>query len=903
MQKTFYQLLAVFCCLLLFTAPSSQAANYNISGGGNILQTTLTTCNSTPEDDVITIMDSLTYTVNSVGTTVGAANLKSAGGSITIQAAPGTTPVIRRAPQGTPNSNKMFSANGSSSQTNPQIIVFKGASATERLKLLDDTSTDQSGLSQFFITVNDATKFVKATFENVIFERPETGLGCRGGGILIQNMTADLVFKNCSFVGGNSRLSGGSNSEVIRHQGAGSVYAENCDFTVPTGNGRNSLFTCIPPAANTNTAANWTFINCSFEPSSTQLESTDASAASVIMRNVDVGDSSNYAPNNTVKFIDCRFRVDDGYIGDPTNPKTPVWGGTGSEYFFWKVAFRVKGASNFQFIRPKFTGRCGTNFFEGYADLNSSSPYYNKGPQILVEGTPLNKIDLSPLTSTEDGTYRFIYLSNAGSATLKYAKNSANNIKYLRLSSVWPDDYQTYVFYTGETPSPSDNKLRDNVSYTAIGCEFFNGTGAMFFKPGISIYTDPNFEWVYAADNKTISLYCENTIFQAGAESNPNGRRRLIDCGPFFTKYNTYTPWNRGADFPFSLSFKHCTFYGIPGSKTVDRYVQGLSTGDGDLVTDNLTAEYCIFDSQGSPTTNANSNLPLNGVKNIAYQSSGDDGFPSVPSGTIVANANVDSNGRLTASSTAALGAATGSALAMDFEGDSRLYPTGSTPDIGADERVSYATVANIAEARASSNEAFISFNGIITDSFAYGSENLVYVEESDRFAGIQCSLPYLPGLPIGKTVNVKGVILTRGYDSNSVRGEKYILAADIVPTADPLNPLAALFANDRAVVGPISGIGTEMEGLLVGITGKVTFVDSVNRIFWVDDGSAFDEGSGLLDGNGEPVLGVRVISYNPSAQLPNSGDYVIVKGNAGRAVVSKAGGGTVTVPIVWQRD
>lgn len=80
---------------------------------------------------------------------------------------------------------------------------------------------------------------------------------------------------------------------------------------------------------------------------------------------------------------------------------------------------------------------------------------------------------------------------------------------------------------------------------------------------------------------------------------------------------------------------------------------------------------------------------------------------------------------------------------------------------------------------------------------------------------------------------------------------------------------------------GVQGGAGPNNIGLLVRTYGKVTFVDTVNKYFYIDDGS------GRVDGTmnaGSPVIGVRV-SYGglavgvPAINSPALNARVIVTG------------------------
>lgn len=170
--------------------------------------------------------------------------------------------------------------------------------------------------------------------------------------------------------------------------------------------------------------------------------------------------------------------------------------------------------------------------------------------------------------------------------------------------------------------------------------------------------------------------------------------------------------------------------------------------------------------------------------------------------------------------------------------------------------------------------------------------ENVIYVEEPDRFAGVRVAWSYST-IPTGKVVTILGTV------SNFSRtGERQIVADDIWVGPDattPIQPLGMIGksvggippATETHTNGVTGGVGLYNSGLLARVWGRVVYVGS--------DFIYLDDGSGLLDGNnlqnpyivpltggslidpGIEAKGLRV--YFGNIAKPGIDDYVAITG------------------------
>lgn len=157
--------------------------------------------------------------------------------------------------------------------------------------------------------------------------------------------------------------------------------------------------------------------------------------------------------------------------------------------------------------------------------------------------------------------------------------------------------------------------------------------------------------------------------------------------------------------------------------------------------------------------------------------------------------------------------------------------------------------------------------------SGVFSTEGYFYVQQPDRSSGIRVASAGT-GLAAGDRVNVSGIVATRVLSGQP--SEREIRNASFTKTASGAPP-APLSMSNRAlggepagpmVPGVINGMGLNNIGLLVRLTGRITF--RLSNIIHIEDGS------GILDPTGR--LGVMVRC--PSTSIPyNVGDVVQVTG------------------------
>lgn len=187
--------------------------------------------------------------------------------------------------------------------------------------------------------------------------------------------------------------------------------------------------------------------------------------------------------------------------------------------------------------------------------------------------------------------------------------------------------------------------------------------------------------------------------------------------------------------------------------------------------------------------------------------------------------------------------------------------------------------VSTAAEAKRKSDGQAVVLSGAVVSRIWGGSPWVAYVQDANRASGIRVEgTGTAPAA--GNRVTVNGVL--------SSYGPERMLVGTASVTGNPGEP-SALAGNTRSLGGagfeynpgpPVSGqqgvaggTGTNNIGLLVRIAGGVTRSQQGEDFFYVDDGAALDDGSGLAPG-------VQCIASGLTK--PSAGSYVVVTGASG---------------------
>ncbi len=193
-----------------------------------------------------------------------------------------------------------------------------------------------------------------------------------------------------------------------------------------------------------------------------------------------------------------------------------------------------------------------------------------------------------------------------------------------------------------------------------------------------------------------------------------------------------------------------------------------------------------------------------------------------------------------------------------------------------------------IGELRAGPRGRMVSMSDkVVTGTFM--DENFVpffYMEELDRSAGIKVASDAV--VATGDLVDVDGIMQLSA-------GEKQILASSVTstPGGTPPRPLGV---TNASIAKGFAGSGAETQGLLVAAYGKVTWVDPIQNIFYIDDGTGHLDGTTHDAGSGpEPNRGIRVHAIAAAWGLLVD-DYVIITQGCVGGVYDE----TVAVPIIW---
>lgn len=847
--------LVVFCIL----GSAASAAVYRVLSTGTpgvdceftTLSEAINAAQLTYEDDTVLILDSATYKENFPA--VGAFDI----GDLTIEAAEGQTPTITRAAV---DAGAVFYMQGIGYEPAP-VITIRGASPSTRIKI-----RNESGMGYLIYCGPSPGNNGNLVLENAILERPtDTSPGSTGWYFNFE-WNGTVTWRNVDVTGANPAL---NNFQAGFFYGLGEVLFENCNLTFGRTMyadgvaGAGAAFWYGPGNPDLGyeelNAMNLTFNNCNFEP-----EAVGDNKMGIFWTQMRAGSSLDSFPNGTVTFNNCRIREDDGFV-------TPFTGN-------WQRSIRAYGPSTWRFINPTFTGRCGDIFFftNGTYAVGSTT-YTFPPPNVLFEGTAENPVNFDALTSGTQSTAVICRMRNGGEATFRHCRNTVRSSNLL-----------DFTF---------------NYALTAPGivnfenCYFLNGCGQLVLKPGSAsgsagVMSDSPYEMVVNA---------RNSVWEGHGA---NGAATFDSGGPGAYSTNTVRT------LPTTYNLSHCTFFNTSPTGFSRRTIQATTTAAGGKVDDILNAQYCIFQSTWSADSRPASNLPLQGTRNVAIWDWGISGFPSVPADTAVFWPSLDTTagslGRLTESSFAALGGAVGSTETVDIEGETRPQPSGTHPDIGADEAsftASYSTQPSIAAAKALSGQPLIEVEGVITQKFTYGDSPFFYMADPGRVAGIRVAPVEMPPYEPGSTVRVRGSIVKVGRSATQgILPEDVLMASSVSLVSSGEDAPKALGMINRSVRAGYDGAAAQNQGVLGKIWGVVTQVDPLKRIYWVNDGSNSQEGIGLLDGGGNPLAGIRVVVADPGAELPDVGDYVGVTGGIGAVLTPNAANNAMrAVPCVWQ--
>lgn len=208
----------------------------------------------------------------------------------------------------------------------------------------------------------------------------------------------------------------------------------------------------------------------------------------------------------------------------------------------------------------------------------------------------------------------------------------------------------------------------------------------------------------------------------------------------------------------------------------------------------------------------------------------------------------------------------------------------GSAPDRGAFETVPNPPVvtSKVGEALGLGEGAAVSLStAVVTAGSGVFADNIIYVEDATRAAGIRVQLPQ-DAVPVdaGSRVKIDGNVVTQS-------GMKTIIASNIeyLDGGDELAPIGMIGKS-------VSNESTATIGLLIKTWGRVRILPGVVSYFCLDDGS------GRSDGNGNAGVPIAISqTVGGVGTLPANGAYISVVGVVGMADL---GGGLV--PVVLPR-
>ncbi len=200
---------------------------------------------------------------------------------------------------------------------------------------------------------------------------------------------------------------------------------------------------------------------------------------------------------------------------------------------------------------------------------------------------------------------------------------------------------------------------------------------------------------------------------------------------------------------------------------------------------------------------------------------------------------------------------------------------TGATPEP--------TEVASVGKARQLADHSFAEFTAdSVVTLVPLGEAGVFYAQDPDGSAGIrvETTMPTLPSAgaasktgsgtawisTVGDSVRLKGVIGTNPNGERVLRDATFTLG-----DAQATTPIR--YITNRSLGGETyidsAGHGAENQGLLVMISGRVSYVNYIDSYFLLDDGSQVDP---LIPGQ----RGVKIID---SSSIPAEGEYLTIVG------------------------